>query len=111
MLEQQRDELIAQVNAIVRAIAALRGTDGSTRLTPEAERLQAPVRQAKPERPRRRFVMSEEHKRKLREGQRRAREARAAAAGASTSASSGVAAERAPRLVTKPESHTAGTPV
>lgn len=77
-LQQQRHELLEQVAAIDRAIAALSGTD-------KPYRTAAPVRPATVEPPPRRsparkrtFVLTEEHKRKLVEGRKKAREARGA---------------------------------
>ena len=104
LLERQRDELLDQVNAIIRAIAALKGTDGSARRVemPYAGQavLTAP-RAPEKARKKRHFVLSEEHKKKLLEGQRRARETRAAATANDTGAAppAGWAGDGAPRLV------------
>ncbi|HYT76867.1 MAG TPA: hypothetical protein VEL79_19080 [Vicinamibacterales bacterium] len=99
-LERQRDELLDQVNAIIRAIAALKGTDGSVRRTPSP--YAPPVDRPAPSqrtngRKRRQFVLSEEHKQKLLEGQRRAREARLTAGPSAVPDST--AHDAAPRLV------------
>jgi hypothetical protein len=85
-LEQQRSELLDQVAAIDRAIAALTGADKPGR-RPAAPppRLETPVpaTPAAPARKKRQFRLSEEHKQKLLEGQRRARESRNLVAAAS----------------------------
>jgi len=108
-LEQQRRELLDQVAAIDRAIAALSGTDRPYR--PGAARAAAapnPAPSATPKRKKRQFALSEDHKRTLLEGQQRAREKRMAAE--STAAETAVPpvawpGAGAPRLVkTPPES-------
>ncbi len=106
-LQQQRRELLDQVAAIDRAIAALSGTDRPYR---SAARMEAPA--APPEGRARRakkrtFVLSEEHKRKLIEGQQRAREKRlvaehAEAADAPGPATAAWTGSGAPRLVKPP---------
>jgi hypothetical protein len=100
-LQEQRRALVDQVAAIDRAIAALSGIDKGTGGAP------APAprhRQAKPKARKRHFVMSEEHKQKLLEGQRRAREARAAAAPREPAAPANPPAsvDLQPRLVRRP---------
>jgi ABC-type hemin transport system substrate-binding protein len=105
LLERQRDELLDQVNAIIRAIAALKGTDGSARRLEAPYARQAPLaapRAPEKARKKRHFVLSEEHKKKLLEGQRRARETRMAAATANDTGAvppAGWAGDGAPRLV------------
>ena len=105
LLERQRDELLDQVNAIIRAIAALKGTDGSQRRVEAAHVGQTvPIapRPAAKARKKRHFILSEEHKQKLLEGQHRARQARLAAATArdtGTPVAAGQASDGAPRLV------------
>jgi hypothetical protein len=106
MLEQQKDELLEQVNALIRAIAALKGTDRGARLPPPAAEPRVPASARAAARPKRKrhFVLSEEHKQKLLEGQRRSRERRqgAPANGAAPAAAAEWSASSAPRLV-KPE--------
>jgi hypothetical protein len=73
-LQEQRQQLLNQVAAIDRAIAALQGVDRPHRAQPAA----MPVAAAPPApaaRPRKRRVLSEEHKQKMIEGRRRSREA------------------------------------
>ena len=101
-LEEQRDELLGQVDAINRAIAALRGTDrtGRSRQAARVERPPAPA--PKPMARKRHFALSEEHKRKLVEGRKRAKEARAAVSHASDTSAAAIAGwkgDEAPRLV------------
>jgi hypothetical protein len=105
LLEQQRDELLDQVNAIVRAIAALKGTDGSVRRAVTAPGAAAVPRTSDRSRPRkkRQFTLTEEHKQKLLEGQQRAREARERAAAGGQVSDSGRVADATPRLVKAPE--------
>jgi hypothetical protein len=82
-LEQQRRELLEQVAAIDRAIAALSGADKPyprPGVAPVRTPAQAPAKRAVKKR---RFALSDEHKRKLFEGRKRAREARATRAEAS----------------------------
>lgn len=115
-LEQQRQQMLDQVAAIDRAIAALRGIDrpgramsaATTAAATAAPAAAAPAARAaaKPKR-KRQFKLSEEHKRKLLEGQRRAREARLAGNGrannnAPAAVPSAPASEPLPRLV-KPD--------
>jgi hypothetical protein len=109
-LERQRDELLAQrddlfrqLDAINRAISALTGSDKGVRVGP-VPRVEAasPAPPPKPIRKKRQFTLSEEHKRKLLEGQRRAREARGAATQASDAGAPIIAAwhgDGPPRLV------------
>jgi hypothetical protein len=101
-LEQQRRDLLEQVAAIDRAIAALNGSDKPHRKLPVVA---AGAPAAAPRRPaakKRRFALSEEHKRKLVEGRKRAREARLVPAPAAEASSAPVAAwtgDGLPRLV------------
>jgi hypothetical protein len=104
-LQQQRHELLDQVAAIDRAIAALNGADKPNR-TPGLTDKPTPARAAAPSRPagrkRRGFTLSEEHKRKLVEGRKRAREARTApqvAVEEPVPAIAGWTGEGSPRLV------------
>jgi hypothetical protein len=105
LLEQQRDELLDQVNAIIRAIAALKGTDGSTRRAVAPSDAPVPgAPQRRKARKKRQVTLTEEHKQKLLEGQRRAREARERAAGAAEpEGSAATVADMAPRLVKGPQ--------
>lgn len=101
-LERQRRELLEQVAAIDRAIAALSGADKPYRrpgMAPVATPAPPPARRAVKKR---RFALSEEHKRKLVEGRKRAREARALSAEASDAgapADSAWSGDGPPRLV------------
>jgi hypothetical protein len=73
-LHAQRQELLDQVAAIDRAVAALSGAGKPSRSVGAA----VPVAAAPavtPARPRKRRVLSEDHKRKMVEGRRRSREA------------------------------------
>ena len=104
MLEQQRDELLDQVNALIRAIAALKGTDRGARsaAVPPEPAPRQPSRPPARAKKKRQFVLTEEHKRKLLEGQRRSRERRNATAPGTAAAASAPEWSAAPRLV-KPE--------
>jgi hypothetical protein len=104
LLEEHRNDLVNQLDAVETAIAALKGAERTEgRLTsPSVPTLAAP---AKSRRPKRHFVLTDEHKQKLVEGRRRAREARAGADSASDASAPLVAhwsADGPPRLV-KPE--------
>jgi len=106
LLEQQRDELLDQVNAIIRAIAALKGTDGSTRRPIAlADSPAAATPRAAKVRRKRQFTLTEEHKQKLLAGQRRAREARerATQAPAEPLKPAAWSGHGAPRLTKPPE--------
>jgi hypothetical protein len=104
MLEEHRIQLVEQLDAINRAIAALKGTDrAGARAKPLTVAAPAtPAAGRVPTRRRRHITLSEEHKRKLVEGRRRAREARAVLATASDSevpSNAGWKGDGPPRLI------------
>jgi hypothetical protein len=107
-LEQQRRDLLEQVAAIDRAIAALNGSDKPHRKLPVVAAGEPVAAPRRPTAKKRRFALSEEHKRKLVEGRRRAREARLApvpASDAGAAAAGGWTGDGLPRLVKRdPES-------
>jgi hypothetical protein len=84
-LERKRDELLAQRDGLFRQLEAVnKAIDALTSVEKDNRgavhpRLEPPPPAQKAVRRKRRFTLSEEHKRKLLEGQQRAREARAAA--------------------------------
>jgi hypothetical protein len=101
-LEEQRRELLDQVAAIDRAIAALNGSDKSHRKPPPVTVVEPAAPTRRPAVKKRRFALSEEHKRKLVEGRKRAREARLVPAPASEAGGAPVAGwtgDGLPRLV------------
>ncbi|MEX1128055.1 MAG: hypothetical protein WD227_06205 [Vicinamibacterales bacterium] len=101
-LEQQRKELLDQVAAIDRAIAALNGSDKPYRKPSPVTIVEPAVAMRRPAVKKRRFALSEEHKRKLVEGRKRAREARLVPAPAAEATAAPVAAwtgDGLPRLV------------
>jgi hypothetical protein len=102
-LEEQRQQLLDQVAAIDRAIAALKAVDRPHRNQPGTT-----AQPAAPARPRKPRTLSEEHKRKMVEGRRRSREAaRAGAADAPGTGNGSVLGP--PRLVKSPPLPTALT--
>lgn len=101
-LEQQRQQLLEQLSAVDRAIAALKGTDRPGRWMPPDRVEPPPAQTGKRARKKREFKLSDEHKQKLLEGQRRAREARRAggtASDAGVPAIMGWKGDAPPRLV------------
>lgn len=108
-LEQQRRQLLEEVAAIDRAMAALKGADRPGRWLPEEGTQPRTAPPASRVRKKRAFTLSEEHKRKLLEGQRRAREKRRGAASDSGSALTGSNETGLPRLV-KRDAGSSGQP-
>jgi hypothetical protein len=110
LLLAKRERLVDQIDAIDRAVAALRGNERQGSGVPEADAKSVAIQLSDvvvhKVRPKRR--LSDEHKQKLIEGRRKARQAKAVAAGDAREALSdafrpalATPLDKAPRLVKK----------
>jgi len=112
LLQAKRKELVGQLDAVDRALAALSGVEGAVTMAPEENFPQATERESAPNtilptklKPRR--SLSEDHRHALKEGRRKARHSKDAAAGfarempddSSRLAGASAAHGRQPRLV------------
>src|SRR5687768_3046724 len=84
LLQAKRKELVAELEAVDKALAALSGVGDTARRTPEGdhqEAIQRASRTVVPTKLKPPRTLSDEHKHALTEGRRKARHARDAAAG------------------------------
>ena len=81
LLRAKRDELLTQLDAIDKALAALSGVDVAARPTPAEDPQEKTAAAILPTRLKAPRTLSDEHKHALTEGRRKARHAKDAAAG------------------------------